>query len=162
LGAVIGALTDAFRPGSSFPPAEPSDQVHFFAGEGPAMAAWNAHTDQPGCDEPFLWVRIMRRYRTQSLPNPTTDTNPCSWPRAVAVEVGVGRCAVTEENPDWSDYELEAATSLEDSWRIEQALCVAAARLQADHYTVALDEIAPYGPEGGVVAWTGILYIQLD
>jgi hypothetical protein len=162
VAVVMGTLRDAFKPDSSFPPENGTDIVRFFAGEGPATAAWDAHTNDTGCDVPFLWVRVMRRYRTEQLPAPAVRDNPCGLPRAVAIEVGVGRCAVIEQEPDWGDYEAEASVSLDDSWRIELALCAAAKRLRADNYIVAADEISPYGPEGGIIAWTGIVYVQFD
>jgi hypothetical protein len=161
--AIAAALTEAFAADSSFPPAAGGTMiVHFFAGEGAPTASWNAHTDAVGCDEPFVWVRVMRRYRTRRLPGAAADPTSCSLPRAVAVEVGVGRCAVMDEQPTWAQYDMEFDTSLEDSWRIELAVCRAAKQLEADTYTVATDEILPYGPEGGILAWTSIIYVQFD
>ena len=81
---------------------------------------------------------------------------------AVAIEVGVGRCAVMDEQPTWAQYDAEFDTSLEDSWRIELAVCRAAKLLEADTYTAATDEILQYGPEGGIICWTSIIYVQFD
>ena len=161
IAVVVGALQDAYRPGGVCPPQHPTTEVHFFAGEGPATAAFDAHTDQPGCEAPFLWVRATRRYRTRTLPEPAAGSSPCDLPRAIAVEVGVARCAVTAENPTWAEYEAEAVLSLEDSWRIEAALCATAKRLRGELFLdVTTDPIEPYGPEGGILAWTALLYIQ--
>ena len=165
VGIVMGALADAYSPTSSFPPTAGTSEVRFFAGEGPATAVWNPHTgdlEQFGCDHPFLWVRVARRYRTTSLPAVTTSADTCGKPRVIAVEVGVARCAVIDLQPTWDDYENEAVASLEDSWRIETALCAAAKRLNADGYPTATDEIVPTGPEGGIVAWSGMIFVQLD
>lgn len=163
IGVVIQALADAYSPTSSYPPTAGTNEVRFFAGEGPATAVWNPHTEgleQFGCDHPFLWVRAARRYRTASLPEAYAGPNTCRYPRVIAVEVGVARCAVIELQPSWDDYENEAVISLEDSWRIEMALCTAAARLKDEDYLTATDEIVPVGPEGGIIAWSGTIFIQ--
>lgn len=78
--------------------------------------------------------------------------------RGVAVEVGVARCSDMSAKPKWSVLEREAEISLDDSWRIETALCIAATALKADDHAVATDTIAPLGPEGGLIAWTGMAY----
>lgn len=139
-----------------------SSDVRFFAGGAPAVAAFNAHTDQAGCDEPFLWVRVMRRYRTKVLPNSEASSNGCLLPRAVDVEVGVARCAVVEQEPTWIDYETEAATSLRDSFLLETALRAAQCQLRADTYIAATSALTPFGPEGGVLGWTADIYAQFD
>ena len=160
IGVVMGALADAFDPASDFPPENGSTDVHFFAGEGPAEAAWNAHTDELGCDAPFLWVRVGRRFRTKNLPAVAIDNTGCQLPRAMDVEVGVVRCAVPDVDPTWDQYEAEAETSLDDSWRIELALCAAAGRLRAQGYLCAPGTINAGGPEGGVIGWKALLYVQ--
>lgn len=159
---VMTALALAFDPTSTCPPnGGGSINVRFFAGEGPALAAFDAHTNEGGdCSEPFLWVRAARRFRTEKLPEVSLAPNPCRLPRAIEIEVGVGRCAVVEREPTWQDYAQEAEISLDDSWRIEMALCAAESRLRGQGYDVVTDEVTPLGPEGGVIAWTGIIYVQ--
>lgn len=162
VSAVMEALRAAFDPASPCPPTGGGKTavVRFFGGDGIPMAAWNAHTDGEGCDHPFLWVRVIRRYRTNNLPTPVIDTTACGLSRVIALEIGVGRCATVEISPSWQEYAAEAEVSLDDSWRIESALCYAAALNRKLGYSCATDAIAPYGPEGGVVAWTGTIYVE--
>lgn len=160
INAHIAAMKMVFDPASVCPPdGGGSTTVRFFAGEGIPMEAWDAHNGD-GCDNPFLWVRLLRRYRTREFPSPALSADACNLPRALAIEIGVGRCAVVESEPDWDDYAREAEIALDDSWRIEKALCAAAGLLRAESYVVAIDTVAPYGPEGGVLAWTGASYVQ--
>lgn len=157
------AMREAYDPDSLHPPAGKKRWdpiVRFFGGDGIPMAAWDAHSEGTHCQHPFLWVRIVRRYRTSEFPNPDPDITSCGMPRVVELEIGVGRCAVLAENPSWHDYAVEAETSLDDSYRIEMALCRANALARKANYTVATTEVLPYGPEGGVVAWMGGAYVQ--
>lgn len=158
--AYLQAMAEAFDPASSNPPVVGTTTVRFFGGDGIPMAAWEAHASGTGCAEPFLWVRIVRRYRTELFPAPAIDTNSCGLPRVMEFEIGVGRCAVVDLEPAWEDYAAEAAISLDDSWRIELALCRVGSLIRRLGYTVGIGEIAPFGPEGGVVAWTGVSYVQ--
>ena len=163
VSAVMEALRAAFDPASECPPVGGGKDavVRFFGGDGIPMAAWNAHTNDEGCDYPFLWVRVLRRYRTNNLPTPTIDTTACGLSRAIALEMGVGRCATVEVDPTWQEYAAEAEISLDDSWRIEQALCYAGTLCRNKlGYASATDQITPYGPEGGVVAWMGTIYVE--
>jgi hypothetical protein len=51
---------------------------------------------------------------------------------------------------------------MDASWRLEMALRNAACRLKNsggdEDRLVGTDTVVPYGPEGGVIAWTGMLY----
>lgn len=164
VNAFIRAMKLAFRPDDPYcpPTGGGNTEVRFFAGMAPPTDAWDAHSDGgEGCDEPFLWVRLMRRYRSNNFPAPSASTEACSAPVVVAVEVGVGRCAVTDAEPTWEQYAREAEVSLDDSWRIELALCSAAGILRAQSRTVGIDTIEPYGPEGGIIGHTGAAYVQL-
>lgn len=160
--AYTTALAEAFSPDSACPPdGGGSAVVRFFGGDAIPMAAWDAHSGGgEDCDNPFLWVRVLRRYRTSEFPNPDFSIDACNLPRVIALEVGVGRCSVVELEPSWDDYAAEAEVSLDDSWRIELALCRAAALVRALGYSAGSGEVAPYGPDGGVVAWTGEAYVQ--
>lgn len=153
------AMAEAFDPSSPQPPSTGSTTVRFFGGDAIPMAAWEAHASG-GCEEPFLWVRIVRRYRSEEFPVPTIDTTACGLARVMHLEVGVGRCAVVDLEPTWKDYAIEAAISLDDSWRVELALCRAGKLVRGLGYSAATGDINPYGPEGGVVAWTGDAYVQ--
>lgn len=167
LNKVICALREAFTATSSHPPlGGGTDRVRVFAGEAPPLSAVDMHLDDCGCgNDPFVWVRLTRRFRTAVFPQPYVGDNPCGTPRAVAIEIGVARCAaVFQEGCDWTAYESEAEVSLDDSARIELALCRAAALMKRDECSdmVALDAVVPYGPEGGVIAWIGTLYARVD
>ena len=155
VATVMQAVRDAFAPetGNPYP-------VRFFAGDGPALAAWDSHASQ-SCDIPFLWVLAQRRYRSQTFPAPTIDTTQCGLSRVIQLQVGVGRCVDVSELPSWDTYQAEAIRSLGDSYRIELALCRAAKLLAGDGIEVGTDTLLPYGPEGGVVAWTGVIYASL-
>lgn len=158
--AARAALLDWFKPEGAVPAkVGTSTNVRFFAGDGAPLAAWDSHATQ-GCEEPFIWVRMMRRYRSQTFPAPTINTNPCGLPRVVPVELGVGWCAVVDQEPKWADYQREAEVSADVAWRLEEALCMAAGLLKADssERQVGTDTLVPYGPEGGVIAWTAVLY----
>lgn len=154
LSVVMQFLAEAYAADSTFPPEEPVATVHLVAGEGPAIAQID-----PQCESPFLWTRLMRRFRSASFPDAAVAPTPCRLPRAVAVEIGVGRCAVLEREPSFDDFENEAVISLEDGWRVECVLSSAARQLGED-YAVAVDAVEPFGPEGGVIGWTAVIYVQ--
>lgn len=161
---VVRAMGAAFSgTGNDAPLGGPVTAVRFFAGDAPPLAAWDAHHNSRGCDEGFAWVRLARRYRSRDFPAPVVDPSLCGLPRVIAVEVGIARCAVVAEEPDWDDYDREAGVSLDDAYRLETALCWAGTEaVRCDEaLQVALDAILPSGPDGGVVAWTGMLYAQL-
>jgi hypothetical protein len=168
INKVICALKEAFSPTSSQPPiGGGTERVRVFAGEAAPLSAVDMHLDECGCgNDPFVWVRLVRRYRTQSFPQPYVGDAACGAPIAIAVEVGIARCAVvfTEGGCDWTAYESEAEVSLDDSARIELALCRAASLMKASNCSdaVALDAVVPFGPEGGVIAWVGTLYARVD
>lgn len=162
---MICALREAFDPESSQPPlGGGSTTVRFFAGDAVPTAAWDAHADQCNCGEPFLWVRLIRRYRSQQFPTPFVGPSPCDTPVVVAVEIGAARCAVVDVEPTWEQYAEEAEISADDSWRMELALCRAMSKIKADDDCgdlTAQDSILPYGPEGGILAWLATAYVQL-
>lgn len=166
--AYSSAMREAFSPEGRCPPVAGSNDVRFVAGEGPALVAFDVHTRRGNkCAEPFLWVRLARRFRTdksRAFIQPVLDTNAnCgAAPRVVAIEVGVARCSVAvNERASWDDYEREAQQALDDSWRLELAMCRAQSKLQALHHDVATDVINPAGPDGGVIAWVANAYVRL-
>jgi hypothetical protein len=160
INAFIVAMREAFDPESVCPPdGGGSTDVRFFAGDAAPAAAWDAHADGAGCSQPFLWVRVVQRYRSKEFPAPMVVTD-CDLPRVMEVEVGVARCAVTDEQPTWEQYTDEANVSLDDSWRIEKALCRVRGLLNKNDYRVGAGSITPYGPEGGLIAWSGVAFVQ--
>lgn len=159
VAAIAQALRELFSEKSSCPPlAGGSDKVRFFIGDGTPISAWHSHSSDVECGAPFLWVRLDRRYRSNSFPNPTTGTGMCRWPKVAAFEIGVARCAVSEVDPSWADYEEEFEVGLDDSWRLEKMSCRLAQLL--DGHAVTVDTITPYGPSGGIIAWTATVYVQ--
>lgn len=168
MNAVICAMREVFSPTSSQPPlGGGSDTVRLFAGDATPLGAVDMHIDDPdcGCSQPFLWARLVRRYRSRTFPAPYVGIDPCGSPRVVAIEVGVARCAViAREACAWKDLEEEAEISMDDSWRIEMALCRASALMNAKQCSdmTATDAVIPYGPEGGLIAWTGTIYARVD
>jgi len=162
VAAHMEALTGEFDPDGGTPPVGGGRAVvRFFGGDAIPMAAWNAHS-QAGddCADPFLWVRVLRRYRTYEFPGQAVAAEACALPRVIQLEMGVGRCATVDVNPSWEDYAAEAEVSLDDSWHMERALCRATAAVRGLGYVAGSDAIEPYGPDGGVVAWTGVSYVQ--
>jgi hypothetical protein len=164
LNELIAALREAFDPNSTHPPiGGGTTDVRLFAGDAIPLSAWDAHREGSDCSNPFLWVRLVRRYRTQQFPSPYVGPAPCGAAAVIAVEIGVGRCAVVDAEPSWQDYADEAEVSIDDSWRIDLALCRAMGKVaqQECGLQTAIDSVVPYGPEGGVIAWIGTGYVQL-
>ena len=165
LNTVASAMRLVMAPTSEQPPlGGGTDRVLFFAGEALPIEAFNFYRADSECAEPFVWVRLIRRYRSKNFPAPYNGGDPCPVPVVVPIEVGIARCAAVDMGDcDGACYESEAEISLDDSWRIERALCFAASKLRQTRCAlqVGLDDIVPYGPSGGVVAWTGVLYAQL-
>lgn len=159
LATVAAAVGAFFTPDGQCPArVGTTDTVRLFAGDGLPVDAWDSHASQ-GCDEPLVWVRPVRRYRSRQFPTPTIATD-CDLPRVIAVEIGVAWCAVVDREPRWSDYADEAETSNDVAWRLEEGLCLARRMLRRDgsERQVGIDILTPYGPEGGVVAWFTTLY----
>lgn len=159
VAVAMGALREAFDPAGPCPPdGKGSTTVRFFASDG-GLPFWDST-----CKEPFLWVRVQQRYRSTvgNFPSAFVADGSCgsSSIRVLALELGVARCSSHEANPTWAKLEKEAEISLDDSWRIEKALCGIVSRLRSKSRAVGTDSIAPTGPEGGVMAWTGVAYVQ--
>lgn len=161
------AMREAFDPNSEYPPlGGGSTTVRAFAGEATPLAAVDMHIADAGCGNvPFLWVRLVRRYRTQTFPAPYVGPS-CAVQEVAAVEIGVARCAViqTGDGTDWAALAAEAEVSLDDSGRIELALCRASALMTKEKCSdmQAVDAVVPYGPDGGIIAWTGTLYAAVS
>jgi hypothetical protein len=159
----IAGMLAAFNPSDAVMPplGGGSLTVRFLAGDVVAMELFDAHTDQAGCDEPFLWVRVSRRFRTTSFPSPETGPAACPLPRVITVEIGVGRCAKLSAEVNWTDIESEAEISLDDSWRIELALCHIITAFKEQNRLISVAEIVPIGPEGGVLGWAATANVIL-
>lgn len=173
-GARCVLLTTAEKVARAFDPHQPDTSplqgpphgaggagaVRLFAGDAPPLDAFNAHTGECGCDAPFLWVRLVRRYRTSDFPAPAVGAG-CGADPAVTVEAGVARCAALGAEPAWQEWEEEAAAALDDSWRLETAMCWAAAALARCGMDAAQDETVPHGPDGGAAGWVATMHVRL-
>lgn len=170
VNAFITAMKAAFNPADTVqaPLGGGSTDVRFFASDGALpMSVWDPESGglTIGCKAPLLWVRVDRRYRSRPRDFPSAfvgdgDCKAADVKRALAVEVGVARCSDMSATPKWPVLQREAEISLDDSWRIELALCMAATALTKNDHAVATDTIAPLGPEGGLIAWTGMAYVS--
>jgi len=164
VNAFITAMRQAFDPAADCPPdGGGTTNVRFFAGDGELPSS--LIPQGPKCKQPLLWVRVAHRFRSRvgDFPAAFVGDAPCGTAdlrRVLAVEIGVGRCSTMEAAPKWDVLEDEATVSLDDSWRIEKVLCVVATRLRTKSRAVATDTVAPFGPQGGIIAWTGMAYVQ--
>lgn len=158
---VMNVVRLVFDPDAECPPiGGGSKDVRFFTWAGAPLAAWDAHTvNGENCAQPFLWVRLDMRYRTLSFPEETPNVGNCSGQPVIVLEIGVGRCSTMEAETDWATIAREAEVSLDDSWRIEKIMCAATNRLVDKGFQVSAESIIPYGPEGGVSAWSGMIRV---
>lgn len=151
--AVMAAMRAVFTPKSECPPlGGGSEKVWFFAGEG-------APIDVVNCNQPFLWVRLASRYRSDMFPDLAVSLNPCGSQDVLSLEVGVARCAITDE-ASLEEYTDEARVGLDDSWRLNKVPCIVSGSLGNAHQ-VGSDTVVPYGPEGGILMWTSTLFVSV-
>ena len=139
------------------------EDVQFFAGDGIPLSYFQSFTDGGNSCSPFLWVRLTSRFRTETFPVPHVGPAPCGMPRAVKIETGISRCAVNEAEPTRDELAREAEIELDDSNRVDLALC-RGLNLAKKHGCVnmtAIETVIPFGPEGGIIAWLGLAYAQL-
>lgn len=164
VNAFITALKAAFNPNDAVQPplGGGSTTVRFMAGDAIPLNLWDPQaTGSLGCNQPFLWVRLMRRSRARDMTIQRTLPSACPELRVIDVEIGVGRCAALDETIDWDAIAREAEISRDDSWRIDLALCMAGTQLRHAGHQIAVGTVVPYGPEGGVIAWIGDAKISL-
>lgn len=164
VNAVITAMKKLFNPNDPvFPPlGGGSTIVRFLSGSVVPLSLWDAHAQGTDCQEPFLWVRLVRSFRSQVFPAPIVDKESCGLPEVLQIEIGVGRCASlgnSDGTVDWTEIAREAEVSLDDRRRLGIVQCYVK-RLLEDH-AVGADTLVPSGPDGGVVAWAGTIYVQL-
>jgi hypothetical protein len=159
----IAAMRAAFNPFDAVQPplGGGSETVRFIAGDVAPMELWDAHAAGCDCREPFLWVRMTQRFRTRDFPNPATEPEACELPRVIGIELGIGRCAALQPTVDWREIEREAQISLDDSWRMEMALCHAVARCKHQDRLIATRAVVPHGPQGGVIGWAATAFVKL-
>lgn len=158
----VTALRSAYDPAGPCPPDGLTEipLVQLFAGDGPPMASFDAHTNNPGCDVPFIWIRLANRYWSSEFPAPVTGSVNCALIEVAAIEVGVAWCALTTQYPTPDQYATQAEQSLDHSWRLSRAVCGATGKLRKDTHMTGLDTLSPYGPEGGVLGWTTTVFVS--
>lgn len=165
LGYVVESLRLAFDPKSATPPlGGGSPHIRLLGGDGIPAALFHPYREA-GCKEPLLWVRLVRRYYTELLPEESgRSTSGCARPQAMTVEAGVMRCSTMDPEPEWSDIEREALTQLDDGYRIDAALCRAMQCARDEHRALDTYMAAgePWGPNGGVIAWTQWAHVQVS
>lgn len=170
INAALCAMREVFGKEAEVPPlGGGADAVRFFACEAPPLSAVDLHVEDCGCAQPFAWVRFTRRYpiglgRFQIS---NLVSNPCGEQTAVGLELGIARCAALGADgnpPSWKELATEAEISLDDSWRIQLAQCRASAIMRKSGCSdmQSMDEVIPFGPDGGVLGWTANLYARID
>jgi len=159
--AAQSSLLKAFNPNDRIQPPEGggSTVCRVIAGDAVALELWDAHAVGSNCVEPFLWVRVRRRFRSNQFPAPAIDTSQCSMPEVAELEIGIGRCTRISEMVDWKQQATEAVVSLDDSWRIGLAACMFKGLLPTQD--VGVGTTNPYGPEGGIVGWITSIFVSL-
>ncbi len=165
LGLTVTKLREFFSPGAAVPPlGGGTDLVNVLAGETVVPPPWvGVDQDEVSCGDcgPYLWVRLVRRWRTDNFPQESANAK-CGSQRAITIEAGIARCHPLDGTPE--ELEQLAAVQWDDSWRIDMALCAAmqdAERVAAAAAT-SLGTGEPYGPDGLVIAWTQIAHAQLS
>lgn len=165
IGLTVTRLREFFSPTASVPPlGGGTDLVNILAGEIVVPPPWvGVDQDEVSCEKcgPYLWVRLVRRWRTDAFPQESV-VGKCSSQRAITIEAGIARCHPFNATPE--ELEQEAAVQWDDSWRIDAALCAAMqdAERAAAAAATALGTGEPYGPDGLVIAWTQIAHAQLS
>lgn len=163
-GVVQAAMRKIFDPARTDecrPLGEGTTDVKFFASATTPLAAWDSFSRDGECTGPFMWVRLVSRYRSTEFPQQSTAPGPCAGTRVIELEVGIGRCVMMRETTDWQVMAEEMEISRDDSFQIENILCLASGELATTHHVslVSTDNIVPYGPAGGIQGWSGILYV---
>lgn len=159
--AVITTFKSMYDVGLDCPPVggalSDTGVVHFLPGDA---ALWDPLVGEgDGCDDPFLWVRLMSRFRTSHFPEPEV-LNTCTGVDVLHLELGVGRCVNIDPGIDYTILATEAEWGLDDSWRLDRTICLLRGVLQKD-VMIASEPITPSGPDGGGLVWTVVLYIGI-
>lgn len=161
IGLIVEQLRAFFTPNQDVPVlGGGTDLIHVVAGEAAPPPVWFGNRDSD-CGDPYLWVRLVTRFRTKDFPAPA-DATDCRTRRALTIEAGIARCVWTHPDPSPDELEEQALVQMDDGWRMDLALCAAmgeAVRVQAVTDT-AIGVGEPYGPEGGTAAWLQSVSVQ--
>ena len=161
---LINVVRAVYRPDSEYPPVGGgTTAVHFVSGEGPSwdpmLGRYGDEQDQTDCPDPFLWVRLITRYRSTSFPEAAV-ADGCDGIPVLVMEVGVGRCVNIDPEVDWSVIAKEAEWGLDDAYRLDKIACVLKGYL-ANRALVAAEPATPEGPDGGGIVWSTTVYIGI-
>lgn len=165
IGLAVAQLRRFFTPEQQVPPlGGGTDTVNIVAGEVASPPPWVGvrDDDDTSCDDcgPYLWVRLVRRWRTEEFPTEAT-AGGCGLQPAITIEAGIARCHPFDPSP--ADLEEIAMVQLDDSWRIDRALCAAMREAESKGVVAntGLGAGEPFGPEGLVIAWLQTAHAQL-
>lgn len=165
IGAVEASLGRWFGPDSEFPPIGGAiEQVHVLAGDQVAPPPWVGISEDCSNCSAYLWVRLVARWRTgQSANQPPSAAviAKCNQSRGITIEAGVARCHPLEGTRD--ELEQHALIQLDDSWRIDNALCAGmkAAEKAGFATNTGIGTGEPWGPEALLLIWTQKAFAQL-
>lgn len=151
---VMNAMKAVFDPASPCPPVGGGSKVvMFFAGDG-------APIDEVNCDRPTLWVRLVARFKSVIFPEPAPMVSPCGGLDVIQIELGIVRCSRMGGDITRAQQSVESEIALDDSWRLGKVMCAVASVLDPAT-NIGTDMVVPYGPEGGLIAWTTNMYVSV-
>jgi hypothetical protein len=161
---LMNVVRAVYSPTSDYPPVGGgSTKVHFVSGEGPSWDPLAGRIGEQGddedCPDPFLWVRLVNRYRSETFPEATMRPG-CPGIPVLVLEVGVGRCVNIDAAVDWSIIATEAEWGLDDAFRLDKIVCVLTGYL-GERALVAAEPITPEGPDGGGIVWSTTIFIGI-
>jgi len=119
------------------------------------------------CDS-MAFVNVLRIYRGLDFPGESEAIRPCGGMLHAQIQVGVARCVSTMDEmgtpPPAEVLEREALVGLDDAARLEAAVCRAMRRCNERELInqSVWTGLEPNGPEGGAMAWTCTVTVQLS
>lgn len=139
-----------------------TNTVRILAGDSAVIPEWLSG-EQEDCGDcgPYLWVRLVRRWRSGNEFPQELPVAKCGTGRAITVEAGIARCFPITDDP--TELEQLALVQLDDSWRIDNALCLAMAKAEREGVALntAIGAGEPIGPEGLAILWVQQASAQL-
>lgn len=155
IAEVMAQLRVQFHEGTPLGGAVPIERIQHRIGAEVVLDGFDGNDD---CDA-LVWVSILRRYRTVDFPSEAYEIDNCRVGKAITIVVGIARCTSMMDDygnpPDPDQVAHEAVVGIDDSSRLDAALCRAGRVLEDDGRAngFALDAAEPMGPSGGIVAW---------
>lgn len=155
-GEILNQLRKKFSEAEPFGGKIPEERVQHRVGSEVVIDGFSEGDED--C-EGLAWVSAVRRYRTTEFPAESFTSGNCGTQRALAVLVGVARCAATLDHngapPSPQRINEEAIRGLDDAHRLDTAICAAGNELDERGAILgwAVDAVEPVGPQGGVIIW---------